>query len=401
MLFEILLWMLLGIVAGCVTGLIPGLHVNMIAALILTLFLQYSLNIELIFVGVFIISLGITHTFISFIPTLFLGVPTPDTVVSMLPSHQLVNDGRGYEALQLCAWGSLGGIILLGFIYTLAYFFILPFYEQFSKHIGKVLLLVLIYMILGEEDLNAKFWAIIIVLLSGGFGLITLNSLFIQNPLFLIFTGMFGTATLLIALIQDTQFVKQDMQNTIQFQPSYIIGVLLGSISAMLCSISPGLGNAQAGTIVISVLRKAKAEMMIIVLSTINTVNFGLSILTLYVLNRARNGAIMVFQELQLQISLEMLFIFFIVIVIVGFIAYDITLLLGKYIIFFAQRVSTKKLNIIVAGALTLVVILISNLSEIMAYFAATALGILCVQVGVRRVHLMAVLLIPIIVVLW
>ncbi|MFP4402321.1 MAG: tripartite tricarboxylate transporter permease [Candidatus Nanoarchaeia archaeon] len=401
MLFEIVLWMILGIVAGCITGLVPGLHVNMIAALLLSLFLQYSLNIELVFIGVFIIALGITHTFVSFIPTLFLGVPTPDTVVSMLPSHQLVNEGRGYEALQLCAWGSLGGVMILGLIYTIAYFFILPFYEQFSEHIGKVLLIVLIYMILGEEELNAKFWAIIIVLLSGGFGLITLNSLYVQNPLFLIFTGMFGTATLLIALLQDTQFVMQDTSKTINFQPSYLIGIVLGSVSAMLCSISPGLGNAQAGTIAVSVLRRAKAEMMIVVLSTINTVNFGLSVLTLYVLDRARNGAIMVFQELELQITLEMMFIFFIVIIIVGLIAYDATLFLGKYVISFAEHVSTQKLNLIIASLLTLVVMLISNLSEVLTYFAATALGILCVQVGVRRVHLMAVLLVPIIVALW
>lgn len=401
MLLEIIGAMILGIIAGSITGLIPGLHVNMIAALILTLLLQYTFDVEMILIGVFIVALGITHTFISFIPSLFLGVPTPDTVVSMLPGHELVSQGRGFEALKLTAWGSLGGVLLLGVFYILAYLFILPYYEQFSSYIGKFLLAVLIYIILKEDSLNAKFWAIIIVLLSGGFGLIVLNSIHIQNPLFLVFTGMFGTATLLIALIQQSEFTPQDIDIVTPFKISYLGGIFLGGVSAMLCSIAPGLGNAQAGTIVMNIMRKVNAQMMIVVLSAINTVNFGLSILTLYVLERARNGAIIIFQQLEFTITLQVLILLFIIMILTGLIAYDLVFVLGKRVIGFVEYISTAKLNASIAFILTFIIALISNWSEFLAYIASICLGVLCVQVGVRRVHLMAVLLVPIIILLW
>lgn len=401
MFLEIILIMLLGIVCGCITGLIPGLHVNMIAALLLGLILQYSFNIEFIFLATFIVSLGITHTFISFIPSLFLGVPTPDTVVSMLPGHQLVSQGRGYEALQLCAIGSLGGVLILGIIYIIAYFFVVQLYEQFYSHIGKLLLVLVLYLIYKEEDINSRFWATIIVILSGGFGLIVLNSLYISNPLFLIFTGMFGTAALLVALFEKTQLVEQKEEYVNVFRKDFVFGIGVGSFVAMICSIAPGIGNAQAGTIAMNILRKLQSELMIVVLSSINTVNFGLSILTLYLIERARNGTIIIFQELSYTLTLEAVIILFIVMICVGFIAYDLVFILGKSVITLVEKIPTSLLNISIAFLLTLVVILVSNMSEVMAYFAAVCLGILCLQVGVRRVHLMSVLLIPIIIFLW
>ena len=401
MLLEIVAIMLLGIICGCITGLVPGLHVNMIAALLLTLLLQNTLEIEFIYIAVFVVALGITHTFINFIPSLFLGVPTPDTVVSMLPGHQLVSQGRGYEALYLCALGSLGGVFMLGIIYILAYFFIISLYERLYEHIGKILLALLIYIIYKEEDLNSRFWALMIVILSGGFGLIVLNSVYIQNPLFLVFTGMFGTATLLIALIQKSQMVEQSTNLTSKFSWNYVPGVVLGSIVAMFASIAPGVGNAQAGTIVMNIMRRAQSELMLVVLSAINTVNFGLSILTLYLIERARNGTIIIFQELGFILTLEIVLILFVVMICVGFIAYDLVFILGRGVISIVERISTTKLNLVMIIALTSVVAVLSNLSEILAYLGAVCLGVLCVLVGARRVHLMAVLLVPIIVFLW
>ncbi|MCH8519926.1 MAG: tripartite tricarboxylate transporter permease [Nanoarchaeota archaeon] len=401
MILEIIVVMFIGILCGCITGLIPGLHVNMIAALLLGLILQYSFEIEFIYLAVFIVSLGITHTFISFIPSLFLGVPTPDTVVSMLPGHQLVSQGRGYEALQLCALGSLGGLLMLSGIYVLAYFFITSIYESVYEHIGKILLILVLYLIYKEEDTNSRFWAFVIVILSGGFGLIVLNSMYVSNPLFLIFTGMFGTAALLVALIEKTQLVEQKEEYVNIFRKEYIFGLSVGGVVAMLCSIAPGIGNAQAGTIAMNFLRKVQSELMIVVLSSINTVNFGLSILTLYLIERARNGTIIIFQELSYTLNLEIVIILCIVMICVGFIAYDLVFVLGKSVITLVEKIPTATLNITIATLLTGVVILISNVSEIMTYFASICLGILCLQVGVRRVHLMSVLLIPIIIFLW
>ena len=143
--------MFLGIFCGIITGLIPGIHINMVATTIFLFIVQGTFQIDTVFLAIFIVSVGITHTFIDFIPSLFLGVPSEDTVVSMLPGHQLVNQGRGFEALHLCAFGSFGGVFLLIGIFIFAYYILLPMYEIIFEHIGKLLFGVMIYLIIKEE----------------------------------------------------------------------------------------------------------------------------------------------------------------------------------------------------------------------------------------------------------
>lgn len=403
MFIEISLAILFGLICGIFTGLIPGIHINLVASFVFMILLQYSIEINLFYIAVFIVTLGITHSFIDFIPSLFLGVPSADTVVSMLPGHQLVQEGKGFEALHLTAWGSLGGVFVLFLIYIFAYFVIYPHYESISKHIGKILLFVILYLIFFEEDSNSKFWALIIVLLSGGFGMIVLNSLYVQNPLFLIFTGMFGTATLLISLLDSSESIpKQNLdENKIIFEKKYIGAIGLGGVSAMFCSILPGLGNAQAGTLAITFFRGVTAKTMIVILSSINTINFGLSLLTLYVLDRARNGAILILKQLQFEIGFTHLLILFLVILGVSIIAYSLTLTIGKQVIKITNSINIQIVNFVLIILLTSIVIFFSNINGFLAYVIATALGILCVQVKVKRVHLMSVLLIPIIIALW
>lgn len=402
MFFEISLAILFGLLCGIFTGLIPGIHINLVASFVFMIVLQYSIEINLFYIAVFIVTLGITHSFIDFIPSLFLGVPSADTVVSMLPGHQLVQEGKGFEALHLTAWGSLGGILILFIIYLFAYYFIYPYYESISQHIGKILLFVIMYLIFFEEDSNSKFWALIIVLLSGGFGMIVLNSLYVQNPLFLIFTGMFGTATLLVSLLDSNSIIPN--QNTdesnFSFNKNYLGAIGLGGVSAMICSILPGIGNAQAGTLAITFFRGVTAKTMIVILSSINTINFGLSLLTLYVIDRARNGAILILKQLQFQIELIHLLILFIIILGVSTIAYSLTLTIGKQVINITNNINMQVVNFVLIVVLTSIVIFFSNINGFLAYIIATALGMLCVQVKVKRVHLMSVLLIPIIIAL-
>ncbi|MCK5698311.1 MAG: tripartite tricarboxylate transporter permease, partial [Candidatus Aenigmarchaeota archaeon] len=63
---ECVLYAVLGVLAGCVTGLIPGLHVNTIALVVLGLFYTYSF--DAVNLSVFILSMGVTHSFVDFIP---------------------------------------------------------------------------------------------------------------------------------------------------------------------------------------------------------------------------------------------------------------------------------------------------------------------------------------------
>ena len=57
--------------------------------------------------------MAITHTFKNFIPSIFLGCPDTDTELSILPGHELLKKGHGYEAILLTTYGGLAAIFIL------------------------------------------------------------------------------------------------------------------------------------------------------------------------------------------------------------------------------------------------------------------------------------------------
>ena len=116
MLIEILIFLVLGITAGVFTGLTPGIHSNLIGVFIISISATLLLNLQPIYLVVFISSMAIAHTFLDFIPSIFLGCPDTDTELSVLPGHELLKKGQGYEAIALTAYGSLAAVIILIFV---------------------------------------------------------------------------------------------------------------------------------------------------------------------------------------------------------------------------------------------------------------------------------------------
>src|SRR3989304_1437469 len=105
MIFELFIALLCGVIAGTFTGLFPGIHINLIAALLLSSLSALSKYFSPLQLIIFIVAMSITHTFIDFIPSIFLGAPEEDTFLSILPGHQLLREGKGYEAVILTLYG--------------------------------------------------------------------------------------------------------------------------------------------------------------------------------------------------------------------------------------------------------------------------------------------------------
>ena len=106
MILEILIALILGIMIGTITGLIPGIHINLVAVFLLAISTSLLLFFPPIALVIFIIALSIAHIFIDFIPTIFLGAPDEDTALSILPGHELLLQGSGYEAVILSVLGA-------------------------------------------------------------------------------------------------------------------------------------------------------------------------------------------------------------------------------------------------------------------------------------------------------
>ena len=395
---TILIVMILGIFAGIFTGLIPGVHINMIAGLILINIVFLLKYFELNYLVIFIISMSITHTFIDFIPSLVFGVPSADTSLSVLPGHKLVMEGRAYEAVFLSAIGSFFAIFTSSLIIPIFFLVLDSLYTNFKTFIPYLLALVVILLIIIEKGKTKKFWALIIVLFSGGYGMLILNSHLFSNPLLILFTGCFGIASLTNSLLENTsKLPKQNFEFDFKFNSNFFKALTIGTISSSVCSITPGIGNCQAAIISSIFVKNLSSRMFIVILSCINTVNFVLSIVTLYIIDRARNGSILAVSQLINEISFSDLIVMLLVVLFVGIISFFLTLKIGKKVILFVSKINFRLFTIQIIIFIFIIVFLFDGFYGEIALLGAIGIGLLCILMNVSRVHLMNVLIIPVI----
>ena len=200
MLIELSLALLLGLLAGTITGLIPGIHINLIAVFLLSLSPILLQRLAPLTLAVFITSMAITHSFLDFIPSIFLGAPDEDSFLAVLPGHELLKLGRGHEAVILTLYGSLTALLII-LIFTPIFIFILPVIQStIIRILPFILIFASLYLILREEEFLIS---LTVFLLAGFLGLLTFN-LPIKEPLLPLLTGLFGFSALIISLRTST-----------------------------------------------------------------------------------------------------------------------------------------------------------------------------------------------------
>ncbi|MDP6870303.1 MAG: tripartite tricarboxylate transporter permease [Candidatus Poseidoniaceae archaeon] len=103
----------IGVALGSLTGLIPGFHVNNVALILLALSPAIlSLGIPLSAVAGIIVSTGVVHTFLNYIPSALIGAPDGDTALSLLPGHRMLLSGNAPKGVAWSARGSQLGLFL-------------------------------------------------------------------------------------------------------------------------------------------------------------------------------------------------------------------------------------------------------------------------------------------------
>ncbi|MDP3065250.1 MAG: tripartite tricarboxylate transporter permease [Methanobacteriaceae archaeon] len=56
--------------------------------------------------------MSICHALLEFIPSMFLGVPEEGTMLSVMPGHHMLLQGREKEKIRLVALGGFGSILV-------------------------------------------------------------------------------------------------------------------------------------------------------------------------------------------------------------------------------------------------------------------------------------------------
>ncbi len=393
---EYLLFSILGILLGTLTGLIPGLHVNNLSPILVGLVAGTALSsyqaISLI------VAMMITHTFLDFIPSTFLGVPSKDTALSVLPAHKLVLEGKGYEVIKLTALGSLGALMFSAFLGGGMTPMIGPVYEFINPQMHWLLIIIVLAMFALEKNWTKRFVALGIFLLSGLLGLLVLNSNLVpeDGALMPLLGGLFGMSVLVISIKTENSLPKQVISDEeIELIPN-VKPILTGASAGFLTGVIPGVGPAQGTVLSQAATSSDSTEDFLVGVSGVNTAKALLSFIALYAIGRPRSGAAVAVDDI-INVSMNELLFLMGIALFVGGIAAVLHLKLGKVAAKNVERLPYKWMCLGVIVSIIIFSIYYAGLWGILILLTSTAVGILPPSFGVKRTHCMGVLILPVI----
>lgn len=389
-----LLVIFLGMFLGIITGLIPGIHVNLVSILLLSLssmLLSYFSELELC---VLLISMVIVHSFLDFIPSIFLGAPEESTIFSVLPGHEYLLKGKGYYALKLTIIGGFGTAIFC----LISIPFIVLFLDKLSWLLELLILPLLIVFssifIILEKN---RIWALLIFILSGILGLLVLNGLSLQNSLFPLLSGLFGIPVLIISILNKNKICPQRIHKLIRvFNKNRVKNYLSSTLSSLLVSIFPGIGSAQAAMISKGFSKNMSSEDFLVTVGGINTAGALLTLAIFYTLNKTRTGVLSTMSQL-----IEPSFNNFVILLLSGIIAIGFGVILSLFIgRFFAKNISKinyTKFSLLIIFVICIMVFIFTGFIGVFILSISAAMGLLPPLKNVKRIHSMGCLIIPII----
>jgi putative membrane protein len=389
MLFYYLVFLLIGIIFGTLTGLTPGIHINLISTILISISIPLYSKIPTIYLIIFITSMSITHTFLDFIPSIFLGCPEEDTALSVLPGHKFLKKGLAYPAIMLTNYGSLfGAIYFLLFFYPIIFIMKL-LYNPIQKNIGIIILLLTIYLILKQKN---KINALLIFFLSGILGLLTLNLNNQTNPLLPLLCGLFGAPSIIYSIKNKTKIPEQKIFNPrIKKLKILILSFLITPIITFL----PSLGTGQSVILTKSFLKNTTQKEYLFLQGIINTLVMCFSIITLYQFNITRTGSAIAIKTLLQEFTLKHLFLILLTISLTAIISFYLTKNLSKIFAQKINKINYTKISISTLILLLITIILFSKIQGIFIFLFSTSIGLLTIKLKTNKTNMMACLMVP------
>ena len=395
---SLLLGTLAGVILGTLSGLIPGLHTNTFAAAISAASVPLALVFGADGICCLLISCMIVHTFLDAVPSTFIGVPDADTVLSVLPAHQLYLSGKGEEAVRLSALGSLWGFVYAIPLFA-AFYFVLPMFQtEIDWAIGLVILTAAGLLIVFSKT---PFWALLMFLVSGLLGVFSMRFSYFSFGVFgagevllPLLTGLFGIPVLLHALRANPAYAEQSFSGIFVSKKETAVNTIKGTFAGAIVGWLPGFSSGTANAL-LAFHRSGDYELnprgYLLSTSAANTANAVLGLAALYAVGRMRSGALAAVAEF----PLPNIFMLLAAAGASAAAAYMLTVLLsktGKYI----AKVNQKMLS---ASVLTFLIILTAVFCGpfgLMILILSTAVGWIPAKLGIPRLYCMGAIMLPV-----
>jgi len=375
-----ILFLVLGIFTGTITGLIPGIHSNNVSLLLVASPL-FGFNAI-----IFTLSMCITQSFVDFIPAIFIGAPSTDTFEGVLPGHKLFLNGQGVEAICLTVFGGIIALIF-GLIFLIPFsIFVNDSWELIRYFIPIILLFVIFIIVINETTIHKKIIVTFVILIAASHGLMFTNQIF---PLIV---GYFGIPTIIYSLNEIPNLKKQKTKVNIKLA-SWTEG-LVGILGGVIVSILPGIGSNLAAGIIRLFRNTIQTKNYLVLLGSINTSAFFFSFSILFLLEKTRNGAMIVLRE-QIFFTQNEYFLGIATMITAGGFGGLITIYLAKKVNNFFTKNKTKLFSIISISVMILSVFLFNGLYGLFVVIFSSALGLFVILNKVNRSSCLASLIIP------
>lgn len=394
---DYLISAVVGIMLGIFTGLAPGIHINLVSALIVSLSPLLLSYVSVMHLAAAIVAMGVTHTFLDSIPSVFLGAPDEEKALSVLPGHQLLLQGLGYHAVRLLVIGSIFGL-LAGVAMLPFFIWLFPkAYAVVQPYVGWILLAVAVFIVLRQEGFLKKILAAIVIVVAGVMGFVAFDS--VREPLFPMLSGLFGISSLLLSLNRKVQVPLQRNDEKV-FVPKIesAFAIFGGSIAGSLITLLPSTGPSVAATVFSTFVTRLRSYSFLVFIGAVGTVDFISSMTALYTIGKARSGAIAAVEALTGSINANSMFLLVAVALLAGAVSTIITLHLAKKFAQLLPRMNYAAVAVAVISFISVLAFWISGLRGIILLATASFLGLIPPLAGFSRTTLMGCLMVPVIV---
>lgn len=393
MLIEILLFLILGVLAGTLTGLMPGIHINLIGTAIASGTISFLAGLDVIYLVVFITAMSIAHVFLDFIPSIFLGAPEDGTELSVLPGHEMLKRGQGFQAIHLASLGCLYGLFIFLILIFPLYFISLLIKNLPGTLIALGLIAISFNMIILEKK---KLAALFAFLLAGILGFIVLN-MELKEPLLPLLTGLFGASGLFFSIKQKTKIGRQEKSaklEKIEKRKALLNAAIFSPLSLFL----PALSSGQIA-IIGNQFVKADRKQFLFMLGGVTTLTMCLSFLGLFLISKTRTGSAVAIKALVGILSWKIFLLITFVIILSGLVSFFSVNFLSKKFLFLLEKADYTLTSIVIIAIIAITTFLISGFIGFLVLIIATLTGIYCISLGVKRTNMIGCLLIPTIII--
>lgn len=401
---------LIGCAMGLFSGIVPGIHVNTLAALMLTSYPIIESVIPLdadgsaVAAACCVMSASVVHSFIDFVPSVFIGAPDSEDAISVLPGHRLLLEGKGMAAVRAAAVGSLIGCSASILTAIPLQWILLSGGSDLLEKLTPLVLIIACAVVIGNEwgrgtGLRGPF----LFILSGFLGLacmtlpIPIDGIIGDGSVMMpLLTGLFGIPVLL----ETPAGTRIPRQKDREMDPAGpwpgLKGVVMGTVAGWFPGITATVGASMSA----AVFPEKRPERFISTVASVGTVTSVLSLVTLSVSGNGRSGTALVIGEMigdSMQGFMSGPFILLLLsAAIASLLGYWLTIASGKVFARTVGRVKADKLSRWMLVMLVILTLLLNGPAGLFILLCSTVVGLLPGMLGTGRIILCGCLIFPV-----